>query len=510
MINVLSSSQMKELDSRTIREFNLPARVLMENAGQACARIIQKSYGFSIKGGVLVLCGTGNNGGDGAVIARWLSYAGIEVTIFQIGKGRLSPESKANLECCRALNIPVIDIDGEKDLTLVSELIESFAIVVDAIYGIGFKGEPLPWISELFEIVSDCNSIVVSVDIPSGLDADTGFAENCVMADATLCIESYKLGNILGEGRVCCGDIIIVPIGIPSQYYEDIKSALLFTEDDFNPPLRNPYAHKNDYGRVYIFGGIPGYTGASVMSAQAALRSGAGYAYVLHRMEMIGIYANKLTEALSLAIPEDSKTGRSDSKALLHLLSDADAVLIGPGLGRDDYALQLLEIVLKHVKQPLVVDADGINLISENPALKKYLSKKNLLLTPHWGEFARLAGIEKDLLDEDCLTHLKTFVASNKARVLLKSHYSIYHDGELTLINTSGNDGLATGGSGDVLAGIIVSFLGQGLDIPNAAINAAYLLGKTAEELAKQRGTASIIPTDIINHLFVQNQEQED
>ncbi|MBW6513163.1 MAG: NAD(P)H-hydrate dehydratase [Candidatus Syntrophosphaera sp.] len=509
MHNLLSSAQMKALDRRTIEEFGLPARLLMENAGRACVETIFNSYRQHLHGGVCVLCGSGNNGGDGAVIARWLHEAGCEVGILRIGKGPLSTETKANLELCRALDIPILNIACDEDLPLALELLTASTLVVDAVFGIGFKGKLEPWLDELFCLVNSYAEFTVAVDIPSGLNADTGYCGNSIYADATLCVESLKQGHILGLGKEVCGQLHLVNIGIPNSYYRELDCVKLFTEDDFMPPMRHSHFHKNDFGKVYVFGGIPGYTGASVMAAQAALRAGCGYVYVLHRIELMAVYALKLTEALSLAIPENSKTGLPDTKTLLHLLSDASSVLIGPGLGRDDYALKLLETVLKNVKVPLVVDADGLNLISENPALLKFVSRPNVLLTPHWGEFARLAGIDKDLLEQDCLSPLRKFVDQHQARVLLKSHFSIYHDADFTWVNISGNDGLATGGSGDVLAGIIASFLAQGLEIPDAAINASYLLGHTAELLAEETDTASILPTDIIDNLFVKENRED-
>ncbi len=500
---MLSSAQMKALDERTIKEFGLPSRVLMETAGKGCADVIGSKYPERLHGEICVLCGNGNNGGDGAVIARWLHLYGCDVFILRIGKGRLSPETKANLELCEALGISILQITQDKDLPLLGELLAGCSLVVDAIFGIGYKNGADEWYNELFCMVNSEAEFIVAVDIPSGLDSDTGDCIEAIYADATLCIESLKLGHILGLGREICGEVEIVPIGIPRGYYNSLETVKLFTEDDFLPPIRHPHFHKNDFGKVYIFGGIPGYTGASVMSSQSALRAGCGYVYVLHRIELMAVYALKLTEALSLAIPENPKTSLPDAKTLLHLLSDASSVLIGPGLGRDDYSLKLLETVLKNVKVPLVIDADGLNLISENPALLKYIAKPNVLLTPHWGEFARLAEIDKTILEADCLTPLREFVAKYKARVLLKSHFSVYHDADFTWVNISGNDGLATGGSGDVLAGIVASFLAQGLEIPDASINASFLLGKTAELLAEERDTASILPTDIIDNLYI-------
>lgn len=500
---------MKDLDSRTINEFGLPARILMENAGKACTETILIHYLERLAGPVCVLCGSGNNGGDGAVIARWLFNFGYEVLVIRVGKGHLSPESKVNFDLCEKLDIPIAEINSKKDLNIAQSFIENSTLVIDAIFGIGFKGELKPWLDEFFDMVNSCAEFTVAVDIPSGLDADTGYCENAIYADATIAIDSLKTGHIIGLGKEVCGWLHCVDIGIPSSYYEGLKTVTLYYDTDFIPPPRVAEFHKNNYGKVYIIGGIPGYTGASVMAAHAALRTGCGYVYVLHRIELLAVYALKLTEALSLAIPESAKTGQPDAKTLMHLLSDASAVLIGPGLGRDQYALRLLEILLKKVNVPLVVDADGLNLISENPGLYQYLSRPNILLTPHWGEFARLAKIDKDDLEKDCLGPLRTFTEKHSTRVLLKSHYSIYHDAEQTLVNISGNDGLATGGSGDVLAGIITSFLAQGESIPAAAIKASFLLGKTAEDLAQTRGTASILPTDIIANLFLNEREEK-
>lgn len=503
MLDLLTSAQMKDLDARTINEFGIPARVLMETAGKGCADLLIEEYPELLSGDVCVLCGKGNNGGDGAVIARWLHQYGCDVNILRAGAGAPSPDAKANFDLCAALDIPLEIISKPEDLPLAEELMRGCSLVVDAVFGTGFKGRPEPFYEDLFALVNTAADFIVSVDIPSGLDADTGWCGEAIYADLTIAIESLKLGHITGLGDEACGDLHVVPIGIPNHYYPPLDSVKLFTDEDFQPPMRHAQSHKNDFGKVYVFGGIQGYTGASVMSAQAALRSGAGYVFVPHRPELSGLYGAKLTEALPVAIPQSPKTGLPDAKALSALLADAAAVLIGPGLGRDDYALKLLEFALKSVKVPLVVDADGLNLLAANPAMFKYLAKPNVLLTPHWGEFSRLARIPKPSLEKDCLGPLRKFAAEHGARILLKSHFSVYHDADFTWVSDSGNDGLATGGSGDVLSGIIASFLAQGLEIPDAAINASWLLGHTAELLSETRGTPSILPSDIIDNLFI-------
>jgi NAD(P)H-hydrate epimerase len=379
-------------------------------------------------------------------------------------------------------------------------------MIVDAIFGIGFKGELEPWLKELFFYISAFAEFKVALDIPSGLNADTGETEMAIWVDTTLCIANLKLGHILGMGREICGKLYIVDIGIPALFYGNENNYVrLFTERDFFPPIRISTYHKNDYGKVYIFGGISGYTGASIMAARAALRAGCGYAFVLYRNKLIPIYSIKLTEALYLPIPENLEDNLPDEQALQDILSNATAVLIGPGLGKDEFAYKLLEITLKYVDLPLLIDADGLNILAEHPDLYQYLAKPNVLITPHWGEFIRLAKIEKSELQEDCLRELRAFVNKYQAQVLLKSHFSIFCNREETWVNITGNDGLATGGSGDVLSGIIISFLAQGLSITEAAINASYLLGATAEKLAKKRATASILPTDIIDNLFIKD-----
>lgn len=507
MRNILTANQMRELDLRAINELGLPSRLLMENAGRECARIIYDEYPDRLYPLVTVLCGTGNNGGDGAVIARWLHLWGHEVVIIRLGGTKSSPETSENFKLCEKLGIPSFKVSSEKELAeKLLHMLRNSGLVVDAIFGLGFRGVPKPLMAKVFKLVNDFAEFIISVDIASGKNADTGEAKNAIQPDATLVIDSYKFGHVLGAGLPSCGTCHHVDIGIPFSYHHAISPAQLFGAEDFQPPPRSRQSHKGSYGRAFIFGGIPGYTGASVMAAHAALRAGCGYAYLLHRIELMAVYAIKLTEALSLAIPETAKTQMPEQKTLLHLLSQASAVLIGPGLGRDDYSLRLLEIALKNLKIPLVVDADGLNLISENPELFIYLKRPNVLLTPHWGEFTRLSGVSMDDLRADCLAPLKDFVAKYGAQVLLKSHFSIYHDEKNTLINASGNDGLATGGSGDVLAGIITSFLAQGQQIPLAAMNASFLMGKTAENLAQSRATASILPTDIIQNLFVEPQ----
>lgn len=503
---VLTTSQMRNIDHRTINEFGLPSRLLMESAGQTCAdEIIELIQRFELVE-VLVLCGRGNNGGDGAVIARWLHLKGFSVYIILTGRGKLSPDAAANLKLCKDLDIEVLDVPEEEQANLVESLINPECLVVDAIFGTGFKGPLREPMRDLIAVVNDNATGVVSIDIPSGLDGDTGTCDICIEALVTLAIGSYKYGHFVGERSNACGILKWIPLSIPEQYFEDLKAGWIIQREEMYYPPRDKRSHKGDFGRVFIFGGTRGYTGAAALSARAALRAGAGYVYVMHRKELGDIYAIKLTEAITIPIDE-TDAGLPDTQMILEWLEKASSVVIGPGFGKDAWSLHVLKAVLESCPKPVVVDGDALNLISENPELLVHVSKDNILLTPHWGEFCRLAGCTMKDLNEHYMQVLCAFVNKYKAQVLLKSHFTMYKDTEITILARSGNDGLATGGSGDVLTGIIASFIAQNTLLPIAASRASMLMGMTADYLTKQRKTASILPSDIIEYLLLQEEE---
>jgi len=506
MNTIVTTTQMRNLESRVINEFGTPARVLMELAGKGCVDAMRHIMGKDNLDHIIVLCGRGNNGGDGAVIARWFHLLGATVTIIVVGKGNMSPDTSINLQQCRTLQIAVFDVSEEELAPTLEGSLHLGIVLVDAIYGTGFRGPLNSFMDAAFNVINSTELIVVAVDIPSGIDGDTGTCQNCINAALTLAIGSYKYGHFVGKDSFRCGDAVLVDIGLPEQFFVDIKAGIYLDELDIEQPSRFPQSHKGDYGRVVIFGGTRGYTGAAALASRSALRAGCGYVHVLHRPDLGDLYACKLTEALCFAIPE-TQPGVPDTDAVMGMLSKADSVLIGPGFGKDAWALSILTAVLEKCAAPLVVDADALNLISENPSLCQFLSRPNVLLTPHWGEFCRLAGCTVSQLQEHYLQLLSGYVNKHKARVLLKSHFTVYKDRKFTFLAHCGNDGLATGGSGDVLAGIIASFLAQGTELQLAAIFSSLLLGKTASDLARKRSTASILPSDIIDNMLLLEEE---
>jgi ADP-dependent NAD(P)H-hydrate dehydratase / NAD(P)H-hydrate epimerase len=498
MKTVLSRKQMRELDSRTIHEFGIPSQVLMETAGARSADLIRSIYPQELQQGVLVLCGQGNNGGDGYVIARHLYTESTLIQILSIGNKDMSPETAHNRLLCEKLGIPILEVDDAEQLaTFLALLPLQTPLLIDAIFGIGFRGELPPQIKAILQLLESCEAIRIAVDIPSGIDADTGAGYSLKM-DLTLAIEELKYGHLLGMGRSNSGEIRIVPIGVPQSYKTDISC---FHYQNLILPARYPDAHKGDYGRVIIIGGSIGFLGSVKLASKAALKSGAGLIYLYTRSANLPYYANIADEIMVSPISEQHASELPDPDQVRDFISKADAIAIGCGMGLDDYAAGLLRIVLSQAQVPTILDADALTLISQNPDLLPHLAQGNFLLTPHKGEFCRLANITMEQLNQDPLAALKEYQSQAQCAILLKGHSSIYTDASRTYILTAGNDALATGGSGDMLCGIISSFAAQGMDLSLAAGSAALLMGQTAERLAAERHTFTIIPSDIIEHI---------
>lgn len=505
---IISSEQMKALDSKTIHDFGIPSGVLMENAGKGCVEYLRTMFEIDLSLGVIVLCGHGNNGGDGYVIARWLNYYGYEVTIITIGKGNSSPETLANRDLCLKLNLPVIDFDDTNNAGIIDALLQETGVIIDAIYGIGFKGSLNPQIADLFQTINELDVLKVAVDIPSGVNADTGVAETAFQADLTLTMEVLKYGHFLGKGRQFSGLVEEIPIGIPDYLWDEEEVAVLLDETTEQLPDRSSFSHKGNYGRIAVFAGSAGFTGAAFLSSLAAVKAGAGLVTIFCHPEAISIYDNKPYEVMVQAIPLKAD-GKIDAAALLQALEKYDVILFGPGCTVSDFSLQTLNFILNDWHKSAVIDADGLNTLAQHPELYALLADRPFVLTPHWGEFCRLANVTMEDLQQDCLKHLKQFVQSNRLKVLLKSSTSIYNDNEIMYFNTTGNDGLSTGGSGDVLSGLIAGFLAQKMSPANAAGMAAYYLGLTAELLAEKQETLSITPTGILDNIFKFEQEIE-
>ncbi|MCD4829675.1 MAG: NAD(P)H-hydrate dehydratase [Candidatus Cloacimonetes bacterium] len=487
---VLSRQEMQALDRATIEDFGLPGAILMEHAGSACAAWIDTEM-LSNPGRVAIVCGTGNNGGDGYVIARWLHSWGHHPVVFEVGDAtRMSVETSANRELCVRLELDMVPVDE----TACPDL-AAFDLVVDALFGIGLKGELNDWRCMVIEAMNDSGAPVAAVDIPSGVDADTGGACTAVAAEVTLTMAAPKYGHFLGRGRVLCGDLVVIDIGVPPQLVAQHEpGGWLLTEPLL--PLRDPHGHKGYFGRIGVLAGSPGYSGAAIMASRGALRAGGGLVTLFHPSGMEAVFCGAQPELMTFALADDD--------AFLAKLATMDTVLAGCGMGTGEAATHWLELVIEHHVGDLALDADALTILSQREDLLVKLAGRPVALTPHVGEFARLTGMTPADILADPLPHLRDFAAKYQVGVLLKGVTSVFCDGDRFLFSITGNDGLATGGSGDVLAGIITAFMAQGLAPSAAAIGGAHLLGSTAERLAQQRDTASILPTDILDNLMLQ------
>ncbi|MBC8415731.1 MAG: NAD(P)H-hydrate dehydratase [Candidatus Cloacimonetes bacterium] len=503
---ILSREEMYYLDKYTIEKIGIPGKELMESAGKGCSEFIHQKL-LKPHSKVAIFCGSGNNGGDGFVIARYLKNWGYKISIFLLGNpDKMSPETLENYESCRDLKIDITQINNAE-----IELSE-FDLIVDAIFGVGLQGTIKGWSADLIEKINTSGKTVVAIDIASGVDTNTGQAEVAINADHTLTMANFKYGHFLEKGRERSGKVKVIDIGVPGELYEKFPpKAKLITDENVKYPERSPLSHKGDYGKVGIIAGSPGFSGAAIMASRAALRSGAGLITLFHPAGMELIFETQLLEVMTYTIPKlpfslsrrsETKTERGDKEGFFKKLNSMDVLLVGPGIGTSNETVKLVKTILQKWNKPLVIDADGLNILSENEDILKMISGKPVILTPHIGEFARLTKKEISEILTDPLEELNNFIKKYKCNILLKSATTVFADGENFIFDISGNDGLATGGSGDVLAGIIVSFLGQKLPLEDAAISASYLMGKTAEKLAETRKPASIIPSDIIEEIF--------
>lgn len=525
---VLSGKEMRDVDAYTIKKVGIDARILMEYAGYNSALFITEK--IKARERVAVFCGHGNNGGDGFVIARCLKNHGTEPVVFFIGsEEKMSSETAANYALLQKTGVPVHHLLEEEDLQKFADDYFApqngeFSAVVDALFGIGFQGKLPPFQQKIIEILNRAEALRFAIDIPSGVSADTGCFTAAFCADYTLTMAAPKYGHFLGRGREYSGEVVAVDIGIPEVSWQAIKpSGQMISEENISYPVRNPNYHKSDYGRVALIAGSPGFSGAAVLAAKAALHSGSGLITLYHQEGMETIYECHLIEVMTKVLPfatdcreEQTKdldkitelcasedlSALPEVKAFLSNLDLYDVLLIGPGLGISPLSTALINMITKEWQKPAVFDADALNILAHYPQWIKRLEKKPVVLTPHVGEFARMMQKSKEEVMCDTIGCLKQFLAEYDTSLLFKGITRIICNRDEMFFDISGNDGLATGGSGDVLSGILVSFLAQKLLPLKAAAAASYLLGKTAGKCAGFIKTPAITPSDIIDNLF--------
>lgn len=498
---VTNTDGVKKLDRKAIEEWNIPSAVLMENAGRSAMEIIKRELG-DLPETAVVICGKGNNGGDGLVIARRLLDSGVSVRTFVLGDlDSLSPESARNAAILERMTEEVFYC-GSGSGELADELRETPPLIIDAIFGIGIRGPLRGDYPRLISLINSTRSRVISVDIPSGLPGDTGSPEGeAVKADITTTMSPVKVGTLRPEAFGYVGRQFVASVDYPEGMFKEDEDIWRLLDDEFcscRLPKRNSAGHKGDFGKLLITGGSTGMLGAPLLAGKSALRSGTGLVYVAVPQELNSISSSGLIEALNLGLP--SEGGHLVEGALDCLLEETqgkEAVAIGPGIGRAESTARLVREYLHKINIPIVLDADGIWAFRDN--LDELKSIQNLVLTPHPGELSRLLDISPQKIDKKRFEIAPRFAREYELTLLLKGVPTVISSSTgNTSVASCPNSGLAKGGSGDVLTGLIGSFLSQGLQPYTASRIGSWLHCRLGEKGAAEFGVDSLQPGNLV------------
>jgi hydroxyethylthiazole kinase-like uncharacterized protein yjeF len=500
---LLTAAEMREYDRTTIETFKIPGIILMELAGRACAeKALQLLNNRKKTKRVVVVCGAGNNGGDGYVIARHLENAGCSVTtLLFCDRNKIQGDARVHFDALEAMGSDILEVSGLETLRQHLLMLEKTDLLVDAVFGTGLARDITGPIAEMLTLLDLLPCLRLAVDIPSGIDADTGAIRGVALhADATVTFAHYKRGHFLYPGRTFCGELQRADISIPTQLVDALGASCHLLHEESIRPLCKPRtatSYKNTFGHLLILAGSEGKSGAALLCSRASLRSGAGLVTLATpaslRPSLEGRFPELMIEALGQTLSEDSWEEAQP------LLANKTALALGPGLGSAAAAFArraALESTL-----PMVIDADGLNVFAG--ALSELQNARGpRILTPHHGEAARLLGVSTLDIGKQRIDAALRLARESRAVVVLKGADSLVASpsGEL-FVNSSGNPGLAKAGSGDVLTGVIAALLAQGFTTLDAAKAGVYIHGAAADEARKTTGERGMLPSDVIDSL---------
>jgi ADP-dependent NAD(P)H-hydrate dehydratase / NAD(P)H-hydrate epimerase len=484
---------MRAVDRWAIEEAGIPSLELMEAAGRSVAEAVGE---LAPEGPVRVVCGKGNNAGDGLVAARYLREVGFEVEALLLwAADELSGDAAANLE----------RFDAEHVAGELAPRLAGSGAVIDAIFGTGFSGEPREPALDALDAIAACGAPVVACDVASGVDASSGeVAGAAVEADLTVSFHAAKLGHRVAPGKWHTGELRVAPIGIPAGAPGEPAAGTIEPAVLELPPRRGPRSTKFSSGQVTIAGGSRGLTGAVQMSARGTIRAGAGYATVAVPADLEPIFAAGQPEVMSAGCPGgDGCLAPASAKALLRAFEGAAAGVLGPGLGRDPGSIELAREAIGAIEAPLVLDADGLNAFAGEPAAIA-AHEAPTVLTPHAGELGRLLGRSSVEVSARRLASAREAAEAAGAVVVLKGDDTIVTDGERVAVNAVSAPALATAGTGDVLSGIVAAMLARGLEPFAAACAAVIAHARAGRDAAARVGAAeSVIAGDVIDSIAV-------
>lgn len=500
-MKVASVSEMRSMDKAAITDYGIPEMLLMENAGLAAYTVLEQELGVRDKS-FLIFCGPGNNGGDGFVLARKIHSGGGSAKVFILGDmKKFTGSAGANLDIIRKMAVDVSEVSSAK--TVRKDIVHCDCII-DAIFGTGLARKVEGLQKEVIEAVNDSGKAVFSLDIPSGINGDTGHAMGCaVHADLTVTFGLPKTGNLLMPGYGHCGTLFVTNISFPPELYLSSEINVETNDPPMLPP-RNPEGHKGDFGKALFISGARNYYGAPYFAAMSFMKAGGGYARLAAPAGVTPFIAAKGSEIVF--IPQEETPGGSISlsnkKQLLELAAKMDIVVLGPGLSLNEETASLVrELAVKITTRPLLIDGDGISAVCEDLSIIRK-RKAPTILTPHLEEMSRITGKPIAAIEENRIEILRSACADLSAIIVMKGAHTLigYPDGRI-FINMSGNPGMATAGSGDVLTGTISAMYGLGLTLEDAVRTGVFIHGASGDLAADEKGEDGMTAQDILDYL---------
>ncbi len=502
MKEVLTAEEMRQRDERATSLFAIPSLLLMESAGRSVVETIEREIGSLRSKSLLIFCGKGNNGGDGFVAARYALHSGAEVTVVLLSNPtEFTGDLKTNFDILRR--------SSHHHLRIVRSFSASFRSVhydgiVDAMFGISFHGALTGEYAKIAKwINAQRKSFVVAVDISSGCNATTGEVQTiAVKADVTVTMGRPKTGMFLGKGTEHSGKIAVVDIEIPSVPLKRNSATFLVEEDDVieQLPRRPRTANKNSAGKIFVLAGSKGLTGAALLSSSSALKSGAGLVVLGIPEKVFSSIARRTLEVMPMPLPStaDGTFALAALPQIYKRIAWADVVILGPGISLNAETKKVVHDIVLHSAKPLVIDADGLNALSEDVPLLLKRKSKPVILTPHIGEFSRLVKLPPEEIETNKLEIARSFAKRFNVVLVLKGAPTVIAAANGTaFINSTGNAGMATAGSGDVLSGIVAALLGQKMEPTAAAFASVFIHGMAGDIAALKIGEMGMVAGDI-------------
>ncbi len=506
---LVTAKEMQQMDQTTIQKIGIPGQILMENAGAGALRFMGRIFPDLADSKIAIIAGRGNNGGDGFVMARHLFQKGVGVKVFLLSVvDQVQGDARANLDLLFALGIPVVEVPDEDTFRKQKAALRRYDIYVDAIFGTGLNSDVRGHYQDVIRFLNSLDQPVFSVDIPSGLNADNGqICGISIQAKATATFAFPKIGHVVYPGAGLTGALEIVEIGVPKQVVRQVQPRQFLLQKDMLAGVlqkRDPNTHKGKTGHLLVVAGSPGKTGAAAMTATTAMRVGAGLVTLGVPEGLHAVIESQVTETMTYALPQTTD-GMLDAKALdalLELTKGKRCLVVGPGIGTAEETKALLRGLLKTNRLPMVIDADGLNILAEQIEGLMPRRRFPLILTPHPGEMGRLCGVSAADIQKDRIEHARFLATQLGAHVVLKGARTVMaHPDGRVYVNPSGNSGMASGGMGDVLTGAIAGFITQGYAPEEAIHLGVYLHGAAADNLWQHKGPFGYLATEVMNQL---------